>query len=425
MDGKMKLGHKITRLFVENIKRIRVVEIVPKGNVVEIAGKNAQGKSSVLDSIEYVLGGTGTIPEEPIRKGEETARIILETEDFTATRNWTSNDKSYLKVAANTGKSPQLFLDEKINRLSFDPVSFMNMKPAEQEALLRKAIGLDTSDLEAEKLRLYEERKLVGREVERLKVFKDELGQPIFDLPDEEVNAQDIIDSISAIGKMTDKRNQMVSKIATIKGNIDNSNEIIRIKMEQIRVLQKETDDIEKLKINNIQNMDTIQKELESVKVGDAVPLRGELMVIEEKNKAIRNNQQIYKIGNEYDDKQAEYNNHTEDIKGIDREISERIVNKEFPIGGLSIDERGIIFNDIVLEQASQAEKIKVGLGIAESMMSELQIILIKEGSLLDKESMKFIRSYAKLKDYQIWVERVDPTSKDAIIIEDGGVVTK
>jgi len=420
-----KLGYKIRRLLIENVKRIKMVEVIPKDDVVEITGKNAQGKSSILDSIIYVLGGKSEIPGEPIRKGEKKAKIILETDDFTATRVWTSNDKSYLTVAANTGKSPQHFLDEKINKLSFDPVSFMNMKPTEQETLLREATGLDTTELEADRLREYDKRRDVGREVERLKVFKNELGQPIFDLPDEEESAQDIIDKIANIGKATDKRNQMVTKIATMTGAISNFDEGIKIKEEQFTQIRKELIELREQKgITEIAQVN-MQKEVETTIVGDAVPLRGDLLVIEEKNKKIRLNQQINKIGNEYDDKQAKYDSHTGNIGLIDEKIADKIRNTEFPIGGLTVGEEGIIYNGIALEQASQAEQIMVGLGIAESLNSELQIILIKEGSLLDKESMKFVREYAKLKDLQIWVERIDPTGENAIIIEDGGVVTK
>ena len=53
-----------------------------------------------------------------------------------------------------------------------------------------------------------------------------------------------------------------------------------------------------------------------------------------------------------------------------------------------------------------------------------MQIVLVKDGSLLDKTSMRVIRDFAKEKDCQIWVERIEPDSQDAIIIEDGGVVS-
>ena len=418
-----KLGYRIRRLFIENVKRVRVVEIIPKGDVIEIAGQNAQGKSSIIDSIIYVLGGKEEIPTEPIRKGEKSARIILETDEFTATRSWTANDKTYLTVAANTGKSPQAFLDSKVSRISFDPVSFMRMKPKEQEALLRQVTGLSTVDLEQERLRIYEMRKTMGRDVERLKVFSNELGAPVYNLPDEETPAEELIDKIDSAGRASEERNKLISKIAFLKGDVANTNEKIKIKLEQIKTLQVEIANLEKAKSINLRGVETMQKEADGIVLEDVTPLRGELKVLEERNKQIRQNQQINKTRNQYDDIQMQYNNCTQEIADVDEQIKQMVLNTEFPVEGLSINEQGIIFNDIPLQQASQAEQTKIGLAIAEALNPELQIILIKDGSLLDKKSMGTIRKFAKEKDYQIWVERVEPDSSDAIIIEDGGIV--
>lgn len=418
-----KLGYKIRRLFIENVKRIKMVEIIPKGDVVEITGQNAQGKSSILDSIIYILGGKEQIPDKPIRDGEKTAQIVLETEEFTAIRTWTADDKTYLRVAANTGKSPQTFLDSKINPISFDPVSFMRMKPKEQEELLRQVTGLSTVDLEQERARIYEARKTVGYEVKRLTIFRNELGQPIYDLPTEEESAQGLIDRINAISEVSDKRNKFISKITMLRGDVSVLSDKIVVKDEQIRNLKKEIDELNKVIKVNLDRVATMQKELDGIVVEDVVPLRGELKVIEEKNKSIRQNQQISNVQNQLDEVSRQQMEYTREIDDIDTEIQNRIINTEFPIEGLSINEQGIIFNKIPLNQASQAEQIKIGLAIAEALNSELQIILVKDGSLLDKKSMKIIRDFAKEKDYQIWVERVESDSSDAIIIEDGGIV--
>ena len=52
----------IVTLEAENIKRLKAVEITPEGNLVVVGGKNAQGKSSVMDSIAYALGGKKLVP---------------------------------------------------------------------------------------------------------------------------------------------------------------------------------------------------------------------------------------------------------------------------------------------------------------------------------------------------------------------------
>lgn len=417
-----KLRYRIRRLFVENIKRIKVVEVIPKTDVVEIVGQNAQGKSSVLDSIIYVLGGKEEIPVKPIREGETTARIILETDDFTATRTFTDKG-TYLKVAANTGKSPQAYLDSKINKISFDPVEFSRKDDKEKEELLRKITGLDTKALETEKAKLYELRKVVGREVERLKVFKNELGEPVYGLPDEELSSAEILSKIDTINNKNMDRNQLANKISAYKNDVSILEERISQKWNEIQNLQTQHSNLIKSKTSLLNTIYDLESEINKIVIEDTTALRGELMSLEETNKLIRKNQQIATIANQYDDKVAEYNDYTQKIHDIDTSIQELIHSTKFPIEGLSVDESGIIFNGQPISQASQAEQIKIGLAIAESLNPELQIILIKDGSLLDKNSMKTIRDYAKEKDCQIWVERVEPDSHDAIIIEDGGIV--
>ena len=114
---------KIVKLTAENIKKLRAVEIVPQGNVVKISGKNEQGKTTVLDSIFWALGGTKAIQEEPIRQGETKASIRLELDDLVVTRTFTPGN-SYLKVENKEGtsfKSPQAMLDKLVGKLSFDP----------------------------------------------------------------------------------------------------------------------------------------------------------------------------------------------------------------------------------------------------------------------------------------------------------------
>lgn len=57
---------RIVRLTAENIKKLRAVEIVPSGNVVQITGPNGSGKTSVLDAIYYALAGAGAHPSRPV-----------------------------------------------------------------------------------------------------------------------------------------------------------------------------------------------------------------------------------------------------------------------------------------------------------------------------------------------------------------------
>jgi DNA repair exonuclease SbcCD ATPase subunit len=103
---------KIVSLKAENFLRLIAVEISPSGETVLITGKNGAGKSSVLDAIVVALCGKKYLPKKPIRDGQDSAEIIIETEELIVTRKITQ-EQSYVKVTNKQGHvipSPQAFL---------------------------------------------------------------------------------------------------------------------------------------------------------------------------------------------------------------------------------------------------------------------------------------------------------------------------
>ena len=64
------MSMKINKLEIENVKRVRAVKIEPAANgLTIIGGDNGQGKTSVLDSIAWALGGESFRPSAPGREG--------------------------------------------------------------------------------------------------------------------------------------------------------------------------------------------------------------------------------------------------------------------------------------------------------------------------------------------------------------------
>ena len=64
------MSMKINRLEIENVKRIKAVKLEPSQNgLTVIGGNNNQGKTSVLDSIAWALGGDRYKPSQAIREG--------------------------------------------------------------------------------------------------------------------------------------------------------------------------------------------------------------------------------------------------------------------------------------------------------------------------------------------------------------------
>ena len=72
---------KINKLEIENVKRIKAVKIEPTASgLTNVGGNNNQGKTSVLDSIAWALGGEKYRPSQPQRDGSTippTLHIVL------------------------------------------------------------------------------------------------------------------------------------------------------------------------------------------------------------------------------------------------------------------------------------------------------------------------------------------------------------
>ena len=67
---------KINTLEIENVKRIKAVQLAPtKNGLTVIGGSNRQGKTSVLDAIAWALGGDSFKPSSPAREGSAGTRI--------------------------------------------------------------------------------------------------------------------------------------------------------------------------------------------------------------------------------------------------------------------------------------------------------------------------------------------------------------
>ena len=61
---------KISSLEIENVKRVKAVQLTPAENgLMIIGGKNNQGKTSVLDAIAWALGGDRLKPSQAVREG--------------------------------------------------------------------------------------------------------------------------------------------------------------------------------------------------------------------------------------------------------------------------------------------------------------------------------------------------------------------
>ena len=414
------MSGKIISLKVKNILRLKAVEIDPKGNLVIIGGDNAQGKTSVLNSIMMNLGGKKYVPPEPIHRGEKKGKIVLDIGDYVITQTFTATGTT-LKVETAKGvpqKSPQAILDGLVGSLSFDPLAFGNEKPAKQAEILRELVGLDFGDLDEKRSELYAERTVMNRDMKTAKARRD--GMPYHeDAPEKEVSITKLVKELEAFRSIN-------RRIDDLQEGITNRERRIEEKYEQLNKLK---DDFakriasEELGIKEfVEEKLGFQKELEGAIPKDTKPLEEKLEGAEATNRKWRENQTHRDETIALNDLEEAAEELTASITAIDEEKADKLTAANFPVEGLGLGDDGVLFNDLPFEQCSGAEKLKITIAMAISMNPKLRIMLIRDGSLMDDKNLALLAEMAKEADAQVWIERVGDKDKSAVIIEDGQV---
>ena len=89
----------------------------------------------------------------------------------------------------------------------------------------------------------------------------------------------------------------------------------------------------------------------------------------------------------------------------------------------IGFGDEGVTFNGLPIEQASSAEQTRVAVAIGLAANPELPVVLIRDGSLLDEDSLAAVAKQAAERGAQVWIERVGDGKECSVIIEDGEVV--
>ena len=400
---------KIISLKAENFKRLRAVDITPEDHLNVIAGRNAQGKTSVLDAITAALGGSSTkATPRPIRDGESSAEIVLETEDLIVTRTFTAaGTKVVVKGRDGTtiGKG-QAKLDSLLGRLSLDPLGFTQLSDKDQLKTLLDLVDLpfDLAELEAERAETFDQRTDVNRKVKdlgaKLAGHRVEPGDPLI-----EVSANDLLTQIEAAQALNRDYEADVRDHAAAVDRVDR--------------LQKELDDA---RAHESQTRATLNG-WQAVEIPDVTELKQRLANVESLNRAARRNHEWVRLKEMFDGAEEDAAALTAEIAAIDKRKADGLKAAKFPVDGLGFDAEGVTYNGVPFKQASGAEQLRVSLAMAIALNPTLRVIRIADGSLLDNDSLDLVERMAIEYDYQVWIEMVSDSGDFGIVIEDGQVV--
>lgn len=422
---------KIVKLEANNVKRLKAVEIIPVGNTVTISGKNDQGKTSILDSIEYALAGNRTICEKPVRLGEAKAWIVCDLGDIVVERRFTAAGGTSLEVRDAEGvpqRSPQAILDSLCQSIAFDPLEFVRSKAPKQLEILRQIVKLDFTELNTTRQRVYDERTTQGRQLEnakgRLTAYPFEPDAPLVELSLDALTQKLVeVKQKNQEAKRADERIEEKEKAHTVARRACQQCDVDIADLEQRLTGKREQ------RKNYLQILNTAADEVTTAKAAasaltrlDETSVQSEIDGLQETNAKVRKNALHLKVQDEITGYEEQIKHLTTEIEQLDYRKQVAISQAAFPLPGLSLDDSGVLLNGVPFTQGSQAKQLQAAVAIGIALNPKIRVILIRDASLLDSDSMKLIHDMAVKHDVQIWMEVVGSKDPTAVVIEDGEI---
>jgi AAA domain len=460
---------KVTELSVENFKRITSVAVRLKPHVTEISGPNGAGKTSYIDALWVLLKGKKVAPAEPIHKGAERCRIRGRVGEYQITRIFkrTRNDEvtTELRIERDNESMPptEAFMRTLIGDHMLDPGDFIALNSDAKFDVFRsfvpevdfKAIAnQDRQDRErrTDVNRLAREARAAahmisvpeetpGALVDRAHLVQQlqEAGDTNATIERRRANRKGVVTEVTRLRAIHEGAEAQINAyVSERKTTLDARRESLEADIERIR---REIERVEEEAISEVSayrertrtaaeaakhDADALQAKLDGAgELPEPVDTQALVQKIAEADRANENVVKLQtrdkheKTADRYDAESAEI---TARMEAREKAKQEAIAAAELPVPGITFGDGEVFLDGVPFDQASTAQKFRVGVAIAVAKNPTLRLVWVRDASLLDDDSYELIGQLAKEFDCQILLETVRAIGKDAIVLEDGHV---
>lgn len=408
---------KINKLEIENVKRIKAVKIEPTASGLTIVGgNNNQGKTSVLDSIAWALGGEKYRPSQPQREGSTippTLHIVLNN-GLVVERKGKNNS---LKVTDPSGnKGGQQLLNEFVEQLALDLPKFMESSGKEKAQTLLKIIGVgdQLAVLDQQEKEMYNKRLAIGQIADQKEKFAKE--QPYYpDAPKELVSPSELIrqqqEILAKNGENQRKRDQVKKyedSIYFLRQSVDGMKEQLAEEEKKLREAE------ENLRIAQMNTQD-LQDE-------STAELEASISNIEEINRKVRANMDKDKAEEDAREYRDQYNALTADINKTRNAKTDLLQSAELPLPELSVKEGELIYKGQQWDNMSGSDRLRVSTAIVRKLNPKCGFVLLDKLEQMDIQTLNEFGQWLEQEGLQAIATRVSTGDECSIIIEDGYV---
>lgn len=408
---------KINTLELENVKRIRAVAMEPSpAGLTVIGGDNNQGKTSVLDTIAWALGGDRYKPTNATRDGSAIPpRIKITLSNGLIVER--SGKNSALKVTDPNGrKSGQQLLNSFIEELALNLPKFMESPDREKANTLLQIIGVGDQlrALEQKETEVYNRRRVVGQEADRKKKFA--LEMPFYpDAPDKPVSALELIQRQQQIlavnGENQRKRQykeQLEAQCRQLAYDIDRLSDQLK-EMQENYALRME-------------DLEAAQKSAEDLQDESTAQIEEDLLNIEAINIKVRANSDRERAEQEAQRYRQQYDSLTAELEDTRQAKVDLLNGAKLPLPGLSVEEGCLTYKGKRWDGMSGSDQLKVATAIVRALNPQCGFVLVDKLEQMDLNTMQEFGAWLQAENLQCIATRVSRGSECTIIIEDGQI---
>lgn len=406
---------KINKLELENVKRIKAVKLEPSENgLTIIGGRNNQGKTSVLDSIAWALGGERYRPSQVRRDGSVIPphlHIVL-SNGLVVDRAGKNSD---LKVTdPNGNKGGQQILNEFVEELALNLPKFMESSDKEKANTLLKIIGVGDrlSELEKEESEIYNRRHFIGQIADQKAKYAKEMTY-WQDMPKDLISAAELIAKQQDILAQNGENQRKRSRVTELE--------------EEVKKLQYTVDSLtEKLAqasqacMDAMENLNIARKSAEELHDESTAELEENIRHIDMVNAKIRDNLNKEKAEEEAAEYRRQYEALTDKLEETRRLKRDLLQSADLPLVGLSVENGSLTYRGKRWDNMSGSDQLKVSAAIVRKLNPNCGFVLIDKLEQMDLDTLREFGEWLEKENLQAIATRVSTGDECSIIIEDG-----
>jgi len=413
----------IVSLEIDGVKRIRAVHVEPRQTgLTVIAGKNGQGKTSILESIMAALGGDSY--RQQVNDGADKGEIKVKLSNgLEVTRTIRADGASTLKVKCLDGsRGSQTLLNNFISGFALNVPSFLSATAREKVKALLDVIGFDPQPYEERIKALETERLAKGREADRVKGHAAEL--PFFD-------------GVGVALASDEEMRQDIAKVAEHNARIDKAGREVEFAVKERARIESEVEDAKRHLQEAQRNLADSERrcaeasereeycKAQFLRLGDRLSdseAAERMKAVADRNGKVRANQAKQRAQDDAEALAEEYRELDRKVKDERAALTANLEGCKLPYPGLSVSGSVLQWKGRPFDELSESEKLIIAASISKAVNPNCSFVLVDGLERFDTERLAKFAAWCEKKGMQVIGTRVGTGADNEIIIEDGEV---